>query len=338
MARSPLRDGWRVLKRAPACVLTEIAWRWIFGVAFWATLYYGFREYFATVEITNAEYAAMRSLQPYTWVAITGRIMGAFIEGLHIIGPIIIPALVILWIALATIGRAATIRALSETDPHTNWPASVALNFFRVVLLAAALLAYFGCGILIDTMVDPTQHLGAVVLLAALTLVVIVFIWGMLNWFLSLAPIFTGRDGAGVGRALSESVDLYRARANAFTSSGFAFGIMRTVLAIVATVLSLLPIAQFGGMHVRLTVAIVVTTSLAYFVIADALGIWRLATYISFTEPEPPVTASPDPIPSILLPPEPSPAAPEPEPPTIGDELPLSAVPPDSTGPEPNNQ
>ena len=356
MARSPLRDGWRVLQRAPASVLAEIAWRWTFGLAFWATLYYGFREYFASVEITNAEYAAMRSLQPYTWMAICARIMVAFVEGLHIIGPIIIPALVILWIALATLGRSATIRALCHVDDGSalrsggdiptasiNWVSTAALNFFRVILLFAALLAYFGCGILIDTLVDPTQHLGAVVLLAGLVLIAIVSIWGMLNWFLSLAPIFTVRDGAGIGRALSDAVDLYRARANAFTSSGFSFGVMRTVLAIVATILSLLPIAHFGGTHVRLTALIIVSVSLAYFVLADGLNVWRLAAYISFTEPEPapPVITIPEPTPSILLPPEPSsaPQPPElPDPPTDSSEVPLSSVPPDSPLPGTNNQ
>ena len=66
MGRTPLRDGWRVLMRAPASVLAEIAWRWTFGVALWAILYYSFREYFATVEISRTEYHLLRSLQPMT--------------------------------------------------------------------------------------------------------------------------------------------------------------------------------------------------------------------------------------------------------------------------------
>ena len=325
MPRSPLRDGWRVLKRAPATILTEIAWRWTFGLAFCATLYYGFREYFASVEITNAEYAAMRSLQPYTWIAILGRVMVAFIEGLHLIGPIMIPALVILWVALSTIGRAATIRALSAVDSRTNWPATAALNLFRLILVAAAILAYFGCGALIDAMVgDTTQHLAAVVLLAALAMIVIATVWGMLNWFLSLAPIFTIRDGTGLFASITQAVDVYRVRSRAFTASGFSFGFIRTVLVIIATILSLLPIAQFSGTHVRLTILIVVTTSLAYFALADALNIWRLAAYISFTEPDPapPVVVMPDPVPTILVPPDP----------------PLTPVPPDSPGQGFNNQ
>ena len=307
MARSPLRDGWRVLRRAPASMLTEVAWRWTFGLAFWATLYYGFREYFSSIEITNVEYAAMRSLQPYTWMAITARVMVAFVEGLHIIGPIIIPALVILWIALASIGRAATVRALSDNDPQTNWLATIALNFARVVLVAVTILAYLGCGIFIDVLLgDPARHFTAAILLASVALIVIVFIWSTLNWFLSLAPIFTVRDGAGFFAALSRAVDLYHTRANAFTSSAFSFGLIRTVLAIAATIVSLLPIAHYGGTHVRLTVLIIVSVSLAYFAIADTINVWRLATYISFIEPEPapPVVIMPDPVPPVLLPPE----------------------------------
>jgi len=293
--------------RAPAVVYTEIAWRWTFGVALWAILYYSFREYFASVDISNAEYSLLRSLEPFTWIAIAARVMVALITGLRMMGPIIIPAIVILWIALATIGRAATIRALSDSVARCNWTSTLALHLFSVALTLASVAAYFGCGILINNLVgDPAQHFAASFLLSFLALLVITLVWSVANWFFSLSTIFTVRDGAGFISSLGDTADLYHRESNAFFSTGLWFGLMRTVLVVAATVLSLTPVARLSAAHARMTFLIVATVTLAYFALADALNMWRLAAYVSLTEPEPtpPVLSIPPPPPPVELLPE----------------------------------
>lgn len=300
MARTPLRDGWRVLMRAPASVLAEIAWRWTFGVALWAVLYYSFREYFATVEISPAEYTLLRSLQPMTWLAITARVMVALVTGLRVVGPVIIPALSILWITLASIGRAATVRALSGFEPRTDWLSTAGLHAFRIALGFGAFFAFFGCGILIDTLIgNPAEHFAVVFLLSTIVLIVIGTLWTIINWFFSLAAIFTVRDHAGFVRSIREAVGLYQRESDPFVSSGFGFGVIRSLLVIAVTFVSLLIVSRYGGTHLRGTVLLVIAVSLPYFAIADAVNIWRLAAYISFSEPEPapPVVAAPPPPP-----------------------------------------
>ncbi len=308
MARSPLRDGWRVLMRAPVAMLTEIAWRWTFGITFWAVLYYSFREYFASVEISRGEYTMMRTLEPFTLLAVTARVMVAFLTGLRMVGPIIIPALVILWVALATLGRTATIRAFSHIEPRTNWFSSAGLQLFRVVLTFASILAYFGAGILIDTLVgDPTRHFAAVFLLGFLVLLVIALIWSVTNWFVSLAAIFTSRDGRGFFGALSDSLAFYRRRSDSFVSAGFGFGFLRALLVIAATVLSVAPFLRFSATHMRMAIVVVVVVTLVYMALADVINLWRLAFYVGLSEPEPelPVVAAPEP----AIQPEPGPFA-----------------------------
>ena len=296
MSRSPLRDGWRVLMRGPASVLTEIAWRWTFGVAFWAVLYYSFREYFASVEISRAEYHLLRSFEPFTWLAVTARVMVALMMGLRTVGPIIIPALAVLWTALVTIGRSASIRALSDDEPRTNWFSTAILHLFRVVLTSAAVLAYFGCGILIDSMVgDPSGHFAAVFLLGFLALFVIVVVWSILNWFFSLAVLFSVRDHAGFASSLTQTIAFTQEHASSLFRAGSSFGFLRTLLMIIATIGSLLPIVQLSSSHLRFTIFVVVAVTLGYLAVADALNVWRLGFYVSLTEPEPapPVKAAP---------------------------------------------
>ena len=282
--------------RAPVAVLAEIAWRWVFGFAFWAILYYSFREYFASVEISNAEYAMMRSFEPYTWLAISARVMLAFGAGLRAMGPIIVPAIAVLWIALATLGRGATVRALAADEPHTNWTSTVGLHFLRVVLTLASVLAYFGCGIVISSFAgDTTDHIALAVMLSTLALLAIVFVWSVMNWLLSLAAIFSVRDGDGIWLSLKKTAELCRTVRNAFVSTGFWFTFARAIVIVSVTFVSAMAFTQFRP---RAALLAVVLISLAYFAIADALNLWRLAAYISLTEPEP------EP-PAVLAPPTP---------------------------------
>jgi hypothetical protein len=284
--------------RAPAAVLAEITWRWTFGVAFWAILYYSFREYFASIEISNAEHALLRGLEPYAWIAVSARVFVAFVTGLRALGPIIIPALSILWIALSAVGRAATVRALSADQPRTNWASTVGLQVFRVLLTITSVVAYFGCGILINNLLgDTTQNLPIAVLLSVLALTVIALIWSVVNWFTSIAVIFTARDHESFTRSLADTSEVYHRNSTSFFSSGFSFGLIRSFLVIAVTIVSIAAMTGFST-HPRFTLIFVVAISLAYFALADAINLWRLATYVSFTEPhpEPSIVAPPTPV------------------------------------------
>ncbi len=160
MARNPLRDGWRVLMRAPESILAEIAWRWAFGAAFWGLLIVSFHQYFSRIEISRAEYAMMKSLEPFTWAAIAARALEAFVAGARAMGPILFPALALLWLALATIGRGVTVRALALEPVRTNWLSLFGLNAFRLLMSLAALVAYFGAAVLVSTTFNAAEHIG----------------------------------------------------------------------------------------------------------------------------------------------------------------------------------
>jgi hypothetical protein len=286
--------------RAPFVVIAEIAWRWTFGLGAAAILYYGFREYFATVTISRAEYYSLRAFEPASWMGIVARVVVATEMGLHAIGPIIIPAILILWIALATLGRAASVRALVADEPRTNWASSGALNFFRALLACGTVLAVFGAGFLVSAVIgDTMQDFVPAVMLMILFMLVIALAWSVANWFFSLAPIFAAADGRGFWDSLGKAGRLYRDERSAFFSVGFWFAFARSILIVASTILSLWAFTQARP---HLAVALIILISLAYFACADALNLWRLACYISFTEPapEPPVLLPP---PLIVVPP-----------------------------------
>jgi hypothetical protein len=284
MARKPLRDGWRVLQRAPEAVLAEIAWRWAFGAAFWTLLILSFHSYFSTIQISRAEYAAMKSLEPFTWVAIAARLMQAVVEGVRKMGPILFPALSVLWLALATMGRGVTVRALS-LKPRTNWLALVGTNVFRLLMTFAAMLAYVGAAILVSRTFDPQRFYVLNILLMLAVVVALVVIWSVVNWFVSLAQIVAARNGEGLVRSIRSAGKWYQAQSGEFVSSGVLFSLIRFGMVMVVTVASLAPLGNMtvgGAKPVMVFIAIV---SLLYFAAADALNIWRLGVYIGLMEP-----------------------------------------------------
>ncbi|HET9696994.1 MAG TPA: hypothetical protein VFP40_09030 [Terriglobales bacterium] len=298
MARQPIRDGWRVLRRAPAVVPGEIAWRWTFGITSAVLIIISFHTYLSSIEISRAEYETLKAFEPFTWMAITVRLLHAIAEGTRVMGPVLFPSLALLWIGLATVGRVITVRALSAEKAHPNWMASLLLHVLRVIAVLAAVLAYLGAGILISRTIDPKAHFGASFTLSLFSMLAVASIWGALNWLLSVAAIFTSKDGAGVRESLSEGVALFATGKGAIN---LWFALMRTAALIAISYFSFFLVPFLLSGNWLAPAIVIVVLSMAYFAFADFLYIWRLAAYIGLTEPEPEVEEAPPP-PQLLAP------------------------------------
>jgi hypothetical protein len=216
-------------------------------------------------------------------------------------GPTLFPALILLWLALATIGRAVTVRALAGGPSRTNWTSLTGLNVFRLLLGLATFVAYFGAAVLVSTTFSPTEHYGLNVLLMLLVMLVLAAIWSVVNWFVGLAQIFAAHVGEGFASSLRSAGKLYQAHSGAFGSSGLWFAFIRAILVIMVTVGSLSPVANVTLAGVKPILVFVAIITLIYFAAADAVCMWRLGVYISLTEPES-IEPVPEPLPPAPLP------------------------------------
>ena len=282
MARNLMREGWRVLRRCPGVVIGEIIWRWLFGATALVLVIVGLHTYFLNIEISEAEYRGIKSLEPFTWLAIAVRVFSAVLSGIRAIGPILIPSLTLLWIALATVGRSLTVRSLASKESHTNWLSLTALNFFRALMLYASLLAFFGIGVFAGNFFDPQIDLPALVLIQVIALLLLAFIWSIVNWYVSNAAIFAAKDAAGLKQSFEGAARLYSAGLGRI---GTAFSVLRTIAVIFATFVSLAFAAELANGHRRRPIAAIIVVTLAYFAFCDFLYMWRLACYLSLTDP-----------------------------------------------------
>jgi hypothetical protein len=175
----------------------------------------------------------------------------------------------------------------------------LALNFLRVALTLAAILAFIGAAILArfaspDT--NPRPAMAFILFLPFAGLICIV--WPMLNWLLSLASIFAIRDGSDFLSALSAVAAFSRERTGPVFAVSTWSGLAHLVAISIAGTAVSLPLAFTQLVPARPVIAAVVLVTLAYFALVDWLYIARLAGYICLIEmPEAVATHAPSLVP-----------------------------------------
>jgi hypothetical protein len=319
---SPINEGFRAAFREPAIVLAEIAWRWSFGLAALAIATGSVVAYLGTLAVGNAEILALRSHPRWVVADAIGHILFAGPRLLRI-AAIVAPAIFVLWIAAATIGRAATLKALLRREARVALSPQLGLNFLRASVTLASLIGYLGAAILAGrAAADGDDVRPSLFLLVFVVLVTgITMVRSRLNWFLCLAAIPAARDGHDTFTAVSEAVRLFRRQVWSFTGAGAVFGIIHGVLFVFCTVVCLLALSLADKVPPAATLFLLAVITLVYFAAVDFLYIARLAAYVAIDESDrtpPPVAVAPgslapapEPPPMPQFPPEPGLPSPE---------------------------
>jgi hypothetical protein len=209
------------------------------------------------------------------------------------------------WIVLASLGRAATLKALiayfresgatPERQEKSTWRlrSLFALNFFR---LAVTLAAAVGClaAILLGTAASPsTNPSPGIAALIFLTVTMLVWLaWSTLNWFLSLAQLFVVADGKDTFGAIAAAIDLCRARPGSISAAGTWFGLAHLTAFVLVSSIVGFPLAFAPYLPPAVVLGGVLLVTVLYFAVADFLYAGRLAAYAAMVEmPESQVSA-----------------------------------------------
>lgn len=289
MTGSPTLDGFRLTFRHPSHAVAEIAWRWTFGVAACVLSGALVLEYLNTLSVTPADLLLLRSRHP----VLIGRALSHIFAGS---GPRLVAAILVLalalvlcWIVTASVGRAATLKALMASlgsQPQTFRLGSLAgLNFLRAGAMLAAVVGFLGCSILAGFISTDAHPRPGLVLLSFLVLGMVVWcVWSMVNWFLSLASIFVVRDGQSAFPALADAVFLCRTRSGPVGAASSWFGLIHLLIFGAATIAACFPIALATAVPKAMTWFAMAAITLLYFAAADYLYVARLTAYVRIVE------------------------------------------------------
>jgi len=301
---SPTLEGFRAIVRNPSLVFAEIAWRWSFGAAALILSMCLVIEYLKTLSITRGDHLLLRSRHPLLVAQALGNIVRG--SGVRLVeaGVVLLLALLLGWIVIAALGRAATLKMVlayfgrQETQP-SGLRSLMGLNFLRAAVTLAAVLGSLATFTLLDYARTPDEA-ATVFNLALLAIPLIWLVRTMLDWFLSLASVFVVADGAGAFAAIADAGKFFQHRAGAVFAVGTAFGLAHFGVLTAAGILAAFPlgfITVFPGQAVVLCLAAI---ALLYFAVADFFYVGRLAAYVS-------ILTTPD-IAPILTPAPPAPA------------------------------
>jgi len=297
---SPTLEGFRAAFRRPSLTFAEIAWRWTAGAIACALFLFSLIEYLDTLPVTNSDAALLRTRQPLLVGRAIGHIFRGSLNRAALAGLLATLALSFLWIFAASLGRATTVRALLAYFRRDTVDASTAayratkprplrsliwLNFLRVALTLAALLAFVGAAILVSFASSDAHPRPALVFTLFLPLAALIcIVWPMLNWLLSLACIFAVRDDDDAVGAISAAATFSQEHSRPVFAVSTWTGLAHLAVFSVASTAASLPLAFVQVAPGRLIIAAVILVTLAYFAIVDWLYIARLAGYVCIAE------------------------------------------------------
>lgn len=321
---SPTAEGFKLVFRRTAIPCAEIAWRWTFAATAWLLGAYFLLEYMGSLPVTAADRLLLGTQQPVLISRALQRIFHGSAFRFTEAGMVVLIALAIAWIVLASLGRTVTLTAMLEEfgiasgPTRRTMPSLFALNFLRVAVFLAAKVGGVGAVLLASSFWAST-HVSAGDAARAwfVGLVMVGIIWAVLNWLLSTAAVFAAIEQKGALSAIGSCARLCVERPGRMLAVGIWFGLPHLGAFLTAWGAGFTVLSTVGAVQMRPALVLEFLIIAGYCAVADFLYTGRLAAYVAIVRgPEPELSRE-----TFPIAPESGPAA------VDRDELILSDVP-----------
>lgn len=300
---SPIAAGVRLIFRRPSIPLAEAVWRWSLAATAWFLGGIFLIEYFGSLPVNGLDRFLLRTGQPILVVRAIRRIFEGSAVRFTISATLLAIGLIIAWIVLASVGRAAIVRVAAHelgvtvaSKRRTIVPLLI-LNFLRAGVTLAAIVGIIGSALGASLFWASTHApIAQAGCLLGLFWLLVYVAWLVLNWFLSLASILAAMEN-GATSALDSTMRLMVERSGAIFSIGIAFGIAHLAAWVGFCGIAVGVFGLLGVMPPQSVFAVEILIALGYFALADVIYTGRIAAYISLLrEDELPVKAETSPI------------------------------------------
>ena len=290
---SPTAEGFRLIFRRTAIPFAEIAWRWTFATAAWLLGTLFLIEYMGSLPVTALDRLLLGTQQPILVSRAIHRIFHGSAFRFTEAGILLLAGLAIAWIALATLGRAATLAALLEEfgfAPGSGRGAVrslAALNFLRVAVALAAVVAGFGAALIASSFWASTHvSVADAARLWFGVLFLVWTVWTFLNWLLSTAAVFVVTDQKGVFNAIAASARFCREHTGRVLAAGIWFGLPHLGAFVAAFMAGFTILSTVGAWRIGPALFLEFLIVIGYCGVADFLYTGRLAAYVAIVRGE----------------------------------------------------
>jgi hypothetical protein len=263
--------------------LAETAWRCLYLLAAVALLAFTVRQVLGAVDVSPAE-ALLAGVHRQL---LAGILLSRGLPLLLRASLIVVPTFALLWVGMASLSRAATLRVLvamesSATELRPCWFCLVGVHVLRALLALAAVLSWAGALLLClgEVPASGSEPIAAAALVLWLFLVLLLWVaWAIVDWFLQLAPIFILRDGRGTFAAIADAVVLFQSYPSACLTLSAWFCFCRVVLFSIMSTVALICVAA-ARRDSLVAFVLLVLILLAYSAVASWLYMARMAAFL----------------------------------------------------------
>ncbi len=262
-------------------VLTEILWRWSFGVIACLFLFFNGLALLGSVPASDSTTNAWRSHDP-ALMAFTALHIVHILGVKVLVSAIVLPIFVaLLWAVLASLGRGVTVKRLRPAVTPLGFRSLLALHCLRALIAWLAFLALCAAiGVVIWIAIHGDKpDLFLFYALAVPSVLVISCLWLAVNWRLTLAGIF-GSNGKSILGAMRQAKQVIRAQSADFGGISLIFLLLRLVALLIAFSAIGIPSGMMKTSPDAYA-ALVAVVLLAYFAIGDFLYVSRMASYVA---------------------------------------------------------
>ena len=319
------REALRQVCRTPGLLAMELLWRWSFGLGVLGLLLTAWTRLRPVLMLDEAELRTLDTSNPVTLASQIVALFEPYAPLLLRVALWVAAGAALLWIVTATVGRTVITRivmsevtrlqnptsagspaldsyrrsAVDSARPNpaqqnlampypagksSRWPAHAILHAARVLMLLIPAIGYLA-GVLLASLAGGAENPLSAAILVLTPFFTACVLWSLVNWVLSLAPLFVEREGLGALDAIVAALNFVQRRRTELASIAQWNGALRTVVAVALTVLGAATLSAGGPLWLR--VALVALETLAYLVLSDWLLLARLAAYAQVAVAEP---------------------------------------------------
>ncbi|HEX8924374.1 MAG TPA: hypothetical protein VF786_01205, partial [Terriglobales bacterium] len=287
------REGLRIIKSEPLLFALELLWRWSFAMGAIGIMFLALRPLVAAVQLTQMDQEMLASHNPDMIAGVLGEIM---VDVLPVIGTVLawsLPALALLWAAAVTLGRGFTariiVRNLSDASGRqlpswtiARWRAMAGISLGRVAMGLILFIGYVG-GIIIARWASGVAFSRLSPLVSAATFMLVfgvaVGVWMVVNWFLSLAPLFVVRDGSDTLTSVAQALRFTQVRGPELRNVAMWNGLIRAFCAALFVIAGTLCVPLGRSAPVWLVGGLGTAIAVGYCVVSDYFLLARFAAY-----------------------------------------------------------
>ncbi len=279
--------------RRPSLTLIEIAWRWAFGIPAAWLLYRALSGVLQTIPWQSTGVLAVTVNQlltdPLRASASLAAFSGMVLPGLLHAAVWLAPVLLVLWVALSSVGRALLLLRMDRemnAGLQGRFGVLLVLQAVRLLpLLLITLIWWFGLQALAQqTILAPIEaggepqmmvYVGGVIVLS----LGLFLLAGGIGWVFTAAPLLALRNGTGVIASLADTVRLRSLRA-AMLEINLVLSVVKIMLLVLAMAFSAFPLPFVTVITEQYVLFWSFLVAVWYFASSDFFHVTRLTAYL----------------------------------------------------------